>query len=72
MKQKMEKEATTGSEQGIGAAEQKKKRRSSEGEMGHDDRNSRGDGNRKRKIGKKALTPSNLTQPISAIRNDDI
>ena len=72
MKQKMEKEATTGLEQGIEAAEQKKKRRSSEREKGHDDRSSRGEGNRKRKMGKKALAPSNLTQPIATVRNDDI
>ena len=72
MKRKMEKEATTSSEQGIGAAEQKKKRRSSEGEKGHDDRSSRGEGNRNRKMGKKALAPSNLAQPIAVVRNDDI
>ena len=72
MKRKMEKEATTSSEQGIRAAEQKKKRRSSEGEKGHDDRNSRGEANRNRKMGKKALAQSNLAQSIVAVWNDDI
>ena len=29
-----------------------------------------GDGNRKRKIGRKALASSNLIRPIAAVRND--
>ena len=77
MKRKMEKEATTGSEQ-LGArsrgSEQQRRRREEEvrGRRGHDDRSSRGEGKRKRKMGKKALTSRNLTQPIAAVRNDDI